>query len=159
MLSLTRNSTRYYRSGVLRLIQELATLSSSTPWSSTVRHYIQPSPFGTTAALRPQPERLPPPTVTFYGTTRLPNNSFRFVINAVVAMNTQVRDYFWQHSSGGSLALAVNLWIVFGATTLLNLSPFKGGRRCNYSNSHSPHRVFSIFRYGSPKSGETHKDL
>ena len=115
--------------GVLRLIQELATLSSSTPWSSIVRHYFQPSPFGTTSQLPGRSERLPPPIVKFYGTTRLPKNWFRFVINAVVTMNSQVRNYFWQHSSGGSLALAVNHWIVFRATTLLNLSPFKGGRR------------------------------
>ena len=64
--------------GVLRLIQELATLSSSTPWSSIVRYYFQPSPFGTISRLPSRPERLPPPTVTFCGTTHLPNNSSVF---------------------------------------------------------------------------------
>jgi len=48
------------------------------------------------------------------------------MVFTVAAMNLQVRSYIWQYSSGGTLALALNLWIVFGATTPFNLSPFKG---------------------------------
>ena len=43
----------------------------------------------------------------------------------VVAMNLQDRNFYWQHSSDGTLALAFNLWAVFGATTLFNLPPSK----------------------------------
>ena len=45
-------------------------------------------------------------------------------------MNLQDRNFYWQHSNGGPLALAFNYWAVFGATTPFNLPPFK--RRPKY---------------------------
>ena len=52
------------------------------------------------------------------------------LVFTVVAMNQQVRDFYRQHSSGGPLALAFNLWAVFGVTTPFNLPPFKCRPRC-----------------------------
>lgn len=109
---------------VLRLIQELATLSSSTPYVSVAWYYIHLSPFGTVVKLLQQPERLPPPIVKFCELLRLPRNLSR-VVFTVVTMNLQDRDFYWQHSNGGPLTLAFNLWVVFGVTTPFNLPPFK----------------------------------
>ena len=47
------------------------------------------------------------------------------LVFTVVAMNQQVRDFYWQHSSGDTLTLAFNHWTVFGTSTSFNLSPFK----------------------------------
>ena len=47
------------------------------------------------------------------------------LVFTVVAMNQQVRDFYWQHSSGDTLALAFNYWAAFGTTTSFNLPPFK----------------------------------
>ena len=110
---------------VLRLIQELATLSSSTPYVSVAWYYIHLSPFGTVAKLLQQPERLPPPIVKFCELLRLPRNLLVSLVFTVVAMNLQDRNFYWQHSNGGPLALAFNYWAVFRVTTPFNLPPSK----------------------------------
>ena len=52
------------------------------------------------------------------------------MVFTVVAMNQQVRDFYWQHSSGDTLALAFNYWAAFGTTTSFNLPPFKCKPKC-----------------------------
>ena len=116
--------------GVLRLIKELAILSSSAPYTSTAWYCIHISPFGTVVKLPQQPERLPPPIVKLCGLLHLPRNLSAWLVFTVVTMSLQVRDFYWQHSDGGTSALAFNYWVVFRVTTPFNLPPSKCRPRC-----------------------------
>ena len=54
-----------------------------------------------------------------------PSQDFHLVIcpYPVFAMNPQVREYPWQHSLSGMKAHALDRWMLFRGTTLLNTSP------------------------------------